>query len=381
MPSAPPTTWVEVNAAALAANLDALRPRLAPGCEIAAVVKANAYGHGLVEAGRVFLEAGALMLAVTTLEEGLRLREAGINAPVLSFAAPAFGQAPALVAAGITASVSSAEAARSLSEAAVAQGCVCALHLKVDSGMGRLGCLPDEAPDLARAIAGLPGLSLDGLYTHFATPFTRQDCAAALQLQQFLRARCGIIDAGIRIPYTHVANSAAILGDNGLREMPMFNLVRPGTVLYGQLPADAGSPVALRSTWTYKTRALLVKWIPRGGTVGYGCEFVARRRTRVCVLPAGYVDGIGVEPASTMAGWRGLRRALAQRARGRRPGVTFGGRPAPFLGRIAAQLCCVDVTHLMDVMPGDEAVLPARRTLVPASVPRIYGNTFSDANG
>lgn len=364
-----PNRWIEVNTAALAANLNAVRARLRPGCRIFAVVKANGYGHGLELAAKTFAEAGADSLAVTTLDEALHIRAAGITAPVLLFSPSLPDEADALLEHDLTATVYSAEQMLPLSHAAQARGKRLKVHLKVDTGMGRVGCLWTDAALIAEALTNDPGLEFEGVYTHFATAGEPGGALYQTQRDTFNAVLELLAVGGHRPPLAHAANSAALLGDPDLH----LDAVRPGTVLYGQLPPGAKADgLTLEDTWKFCCRVLQVKDCPAGWTIGYGAEHKCKKPTRVAILPVGYTDGLTVEPASVFRGKRGLRRWVGENVLKKgRPYAMIHGKPAPFIGRVAAQMCCVDVTEIPEIKPGDTAKLPARRTLVNADVPRI----------
>lgn len=361
--------WVEVNMAALADNLNAVRARLQPGCQIFAVVKANGYGHGLEVAAKAFADAGAEYLAVTTLDEALRVRAAGITAPLLLFAPSLPDEADDLLEHDLTATLYSAEQMLALSHAAQRHGKRLKAHLKVDTGMGRVGCLWTDAALLAEAIHNDPGLEFEGIYTHFATANQPKSAFFRQQRDTFNAVLESLAAAGHRPPLAHAANSAALLCDPQVH----FNGVRPGTVLYGQVPPGvAADGLKLADTWRFCCRVLQVKDCPAGWTVGYGAEYRCKKPSRIAVLPVGYTDGLTVEPASVFRGKRGLRRWVGENLLHKgRPYIVIHGKPAPIVGRVAAQMCCVDVTEIPEAKAGDTAKLPARRTLVNADVPRI----------
>lgn len=360
----PPTRWVEVDTGALAHNLSQARSLLHRGCRVMAVVKANGYGHGLTLAGRAFSDAGADALGVTTLEEALALRAEGLPLPILVFAPCLPSEAGWYVEHGLTATLTTPEAAEALAREGQRQGRDAEAHLKVDTGMGRVGVLPDEAVGLAKQAAGLSGLRLTGIYTHLALA---QDAErASRQLARFDAARKSLAAEAIEPPLAHAANSAAAIA----RPEARLDMVRVGTLLYGQYPPGVPQELDLRPTWRLRARLMEVRQIPRGWRVSYGGEFTAPRPLRVGVLAIGYADGFGVSQNSLWRGARGLRRWLASR-RGPALSVTVGGSPAPVLGRVAAQLCVVDLSRCPGARPGDVAEVPARRTLVGSHVPRI----------
>ena len=370
----PPDAWVAVSRPALRHNVQAVQSLLALGTDrpprLIAVVKANAFGHGAGETARVMQETGVDFFAVTTPAEGLELRDAGIIGRILVFLPPLPDQVDALVEAGMDISVSAGESLRPIVEAAQHQGKTARAHLKVDTGMGRLGVLPPEALPLARAIADAPEVEFAGLYTHFARALDKDPAPTRRQSDEFQQVIRQITEAGIDAGLRHCANSAAMVRFPEMR----LDAVRPGTILYGQYPSAAvPRTLDLQDTWRLQARVVAVRDVPTGTAVGYGGEYVARRRTRLAVLPIGYADGFTVAPASATSGWRGVKSLLRDLAgRGPALSVTLRGRRAPIVGRVAMQICTVDVTDLPTVAVGDIATVPARRITASARLPRLY---------
>jgi alanine racemase len=361
--------WVEVNPHALQANLQAVRERIPPACKVIAVVKANGYGHGLEIAAKAFAEGGSDLLAVTTLEEALRVRDAGIASPLLLFAPSFPDEVELLLRYDLTATVCSVDQALALSHAARAFGGRLRVHLKVDTGMGRIGCLWTDAALLAEACSNDPGLIFEGIYTHFATAFQPNSALFRQQRDTFSAVLETLSAAGHRPPLAHAANSAAFLADPATH----LDAIRVGTVLYGQLPAGVeGKGIPLQETWQFRCRILQVKDLPAGWTVGYGAEYSCRSSMRVAILPVGYTDGLTLEPGSVFKGKRGLQRWVGETLLKRSPPyATLHGKRAPFIGRVAAQMSCVDVTEIPEAHAGDTVRISARRTLVNADVPRV----------
>lgn len=363
--------WVEVDIGALKHNLGQLKSRLAAGTRILAVVKANGFGHGYVEPARAFVEAGACGLGVTRLDEALILRAGGIDAPILVFAPISADNAAEAIRARVEITIDSPNLAQAVSDTAGAIGARAKAHLKVDTGMGRLGCDPDEAPGLVETIARMPGIQLAGIYTHFADAAAGSLSRARAQLRRFVQVLDRVRGLGIEGVTAHAANSAALL------RMPESHLdmVRPGTALYGQYPSRmAPRDLDLRSTWVLKTRVCAVRTLAKGARVGYGGEFTTRRVTRTAVLPIGYADGFTLAPEGPM--WRQSPLSFAVRRIRRRPAVLLRGCRAPVLGRVSMQTCVVDVTDIPGVEPGDEAVTPAMRIPTSALIRRVYTNSF-----
>jgi alanine racemase len=365
-----PTKWVETSVSALQANLSAVKSRLKPECRVYAVVKANGYGHGLALSGAAFTEGGADGLAVTTLEEGVQLRAAGIGCPILLLSPSLPGDAIHLLEHRLTATVCDSGIALQLANMARNWGKRIRAHLKVDTGMGRVGCLWTDASLFLETHANDPGLEIEGIYTHFATAFQPKSPLFRSQRDIFLTLLESLAASGMRPPIAHAANSAALLQDPEIH----LDAVRPGTLLYGQFPAGAGEEarrLELREGWSLCCKIAQVKEVPAGWTVGYGAEFKCAQPTRVAVLPVGYADGLTLDPASLHKGLRGAKRWLDAMRHKNEPVAVIHDKPARFLGRVAAQMVCVDVSDIPEAKTGDTAKLPAKRMLVSAELPRI----------
>ncbi|GFN22040.1 alanine racemase [Thermanaeromonas sp. C210] len=332
--------WAEIDLRAIAHNTRQLKNLLAPRTELMAVVKANAYGHGAVPVARTALANGASWLGVATVDEAVELRRAGVGAPILILGYLSLEDAPIIVKEDISQTVFNLEQARALSRAASAAGRTAKIHLKIDTGMGRLGVFPEEALEVARAICGLPGVVLEGIFTHFANADALDKTYTWQQLKTFERILQELERAGINIPWKHAANSGAIL------DLPAthFNLVRAGISLYGHYPSeevDRGR-LELQPAMAFKTRVILVKEVPPGSYISYGCTYCAPRPTRVATLPVGYADGFS--------------RLLSNRGE-----VLVRGRRAPVIGRVCMDYCMIDVTAIPGVQVGDEVVLFGRQ--------------------
>ena len=333
-------TWAEIDLDALAWNFRAVRERVGPGVKVMGVVKANAYGHGAAECARRLEAEGAEWFGVASPEEGLALRRAGVARPVLSFGGFWEGQAEACVAAGIVPVVYRLDAAAGLDAAARAAGVVADVHVKIDTGMGRLGVRYDEAAEFAEALRAFGSIRVDGLMTHFAAADEPgRDCFTTEQLGRFREAVAAFRARGYQPTFEHMANSAATLAHPETRG----NLVRPGGVLYGlwrdvlpplpQVPA-----LTLRPVMSLRTRVTLLERVHAGETLGYGCTYEAAREMTVATVPAGYADG--------------YRRALSNRGR-----VIVKGSYAPVVGRVSMDLTLVDVTGVEGVRVGERVTL------------------------
>ena len=333
-------TWAEVSLDALAHNYKALRSLLAPGCRFLGVVKANAYGHGAVVVAQKLVELGCEMLAVACLDEAAQLRKAGIRAPILILGRTPAQLACRVVELDLTQAVEEQELALALSQAAQEQNKTARVHIKLDTGMGRLGILAQDAQVAAQQVeelCRLPGLEPEGIFTHCANA-DGDEAYTMLQFTRFLDTLERLEkDYGRTFAIRHCAASAATL------KYPCTHLdmVRPGIALYGHYPDP--SCVGLDGTglvpvMTLRTRVAAVHDLPADTPVSYGCTRRLERDSRVAVLPIGYADG--------------LHRPLSDRME-----VAFDRDRAPVLGRICMDMCMVDVTHLPQVQEGAVATI------------------------
>lgn len=331
--------WAEIDLAALAHNVAELRARLRAGTGMAAVVKANAYGHGAVAVARTALAGGADWLAVATVEEAAELRAAGIQAPLLVMGPVIPGGEEEALALDVRLCIYEAGALERLGRAADAAGTRARLHLKVDTGMARLGCSPDEALLLGRRVVDHPKLELEGLWTHFADADDPASPRTQEQFERYLGVVANLAASGISVPILHCANSAAAL----LFPSTQLVLVRIGLPLYGYASADSvDEAVRLRPVLSWKGRVVALHDLSPGDRVGYGGTFEAGGRVRAATVSMGYADGYS--------------RSLSGRG-----SVLLGGRRARLLGRVSMDYVTVDVTAIPEVALGDEAVFLGRQ--------------------
>jgi alanine racemase len=327
--------WAEINLSAFQRNWQTLRAVLPAETSVMAVVKANAYGHGLIPLSQTASTCGAAYLGVSSLEEGLALRQAKIATPILILGSLfPFENFPLLFEHRLTPTIASLIMAEALSRLAVERGEKIAVHMEVDTGMGRTGVMPGTALELLHAVSKLPGLVLEGLYTHLASSdadpeFTQQQVTLFRALVQKAAAE------NIRPQWIHWGNSAAVFSDPA--QQP--SLVRPGLSLYGVPPfAKMPSAEKLEPVLRWKTRVIFLKTVPAGASVSYARTWTARRNSRVATLAVGYADG--------------LQRVLSNRGE-----VLIHGRRAPILGRVTMDMTMVDVTDIAECVVGDEVVL------------------------
>lgn len=364
MTDVPPLAWISVSREALRHNAAAVQQHIG-GVTLMAVVKANAFGHGAGETARVFQATGVNFFAVTTLDEAMELRAAGITGRILVFLPPLPDQYEAFSELDLEATVGDPETINALGKV----GKPFAVHLKIDTGMGRIGTLPQKALQRALQISITQNVFLTGTYTHFARALEKDESATRRQFTQFQQIINDMKEFSINPGLRHVCNSAALM------RFPEMHLdaVRPGTILYGQFPSPhVPRALTLQETWRMEARIVAVRDVPVGASVGYGGEWTARRPSRIAILPVGYADGFTLAPESARSGWRGLKSLL----RPSRPFVTVRGRRVPVAGRVAMQTCAIDVTDIPGVAPGDIARVPARRLAANARLPRVFVERF-----
>lgn len=334
-------TWAEINLAALAHNLRVIRQQVGEGVKILAAVKANAYGHGAIECARALEGEGLDWFGVALPEEGIELREAGIARPILCLGGFWPGQESLLLQHQLTPVVYRLDLLESLDRAAKQSGVVVDVHMKIDTGMGRLGVRADEVPQFLDHLQRYQNIRVDGLMTHLAAADdVSKQAFTEEQLEKFEHARKIFDERGFRPTFLHAANSAAAFANPRARG----NLVRPGGSLYGFIrdvfpPSVAAPP--LQPVMSLHSRITLLKRVPKGEKLGYGCTFETSRDSRIATIPIGYDDGYS--------------RAFSNRAR-----VIVRGQLAPVVGRVSMDLTLVDVTEVAGVALDDQVTLLGR---------------------
>ena len=327
--------WAEVDLDAIAANIAGLRQRIGDSPELLAVVKANGYGHGAVPVARTALEAGAQRLGVACLDEAVQLRRTGINAPMVILGHTPVWEAERLVEYKVTPTVDTKQLALAVARLSTERGIVTPVHLKVETGMNRFGMPPNEVVDFAQFLRTLPGLNVEGLYTHFAMADEADKTFTRQQFKLFLSAA----ERLPWIPCRHVANSAAVLDEPQM----CLDMVRPGISLYGCYPSSQVShSVQLKPALSLKSRVVRLHDLAPGDVVSYGGTWVAQKSTRIALVPCGYADG--------------LPRVLSNRG-----SVLIRAQRAPIVGRICMDQFVVDVGHLSGVALGDEVIIIGRQ--------------------
>ncbi len=334
----PHRVWAEVRFDHLRDNVALLKRRLRPATKLMAVVKADAYGHGAVEIARELQRLGVSWFGVGDSGEALELRGHGIRGSILILGAIVDGEQEQVVAHDVSVCIHSESRIEQLAAEARRQGRRCRVHLKVDTGMGRLGVLPGRALALARRIVRSPWLELEGVATHLAGTEAGHDAGNGEQLEAFLAVRDSIRREGLGQPLHHAAASAAIFSDLDAE----LDLVRPGLALYGIAPAGAGAAArGLKPLLSLHTQIIFLKDVPAGTPIGYGRTFKTAARTRIATLPAGYNDGLPLR--------------LSNRGH-----ALVHGLRAPIVGRISMDYAMLDVGRIRGVRVGDAVTLLGR---------------------
>jgi len=336
------SVWAEVNLDAIRHNIKQLMGITSPGAKFMAVVKADAYGHGADRVASVALEEGAAYLGVARAAEGEKLRLSGIDAPILVLGYTPPSEYSTLLKYNLSQTVYDLEDARELSTAAVKSDKTAVVHVKLDTGMSRLGFQAGEQASVRAilALANLPNLEIEGIFTHFASADSRNKGYTVMQWQKFNMVLDALKREGLEFRYRHVANSAAII------DMPETHLdmVRAGIAIYGYYPSNEvhSERVDLKPAMSVKAVVTHVKRVPPGTGISYGITHVTTKDSVVATIPAGYADG--------------YNRLLSNRGE-----VLLHGRRAPVTGRVCMDQFMVDVSHIPGVEKGDIVVLMGRQ--------------------
>ncbi len=334
-------TWAEIDLDALAANYRLIRDRVAPGVKVLAAVKANAYGHGAIECARRLESEGVDWFGVALPEEGIELRQAGITKPVLCLGGIWNGQERACLQFKLTPVVYRGDIVQSLDRAANEMGLIADAHVKIDTGMGRLGVRPDSVSEFCEGLGEFKNVRIDGLMTHLAAADDdAHEQFTKAQLDRFQAAVTLFRDRGFTPTFIHAANSAAAFGF----KQSWGNMIRPGGTLYGfsrdVLPPHVDPP-PLRPVMSLHSRIILLKKVPKGEKLGYGCTFETQRDSMIATIPIGYDDGYS--------------RALSNRGR-----VIVRGKFVPVVGRVSMDLTLIDVTDVPEASLNDHVTLIGR---------------------
>ncbi len=331
-------TIAEIDLSALRHNFLEVKKAARPGCGLLAVVKADAYGHGFMDISLELESLGVTAFGVAFLAEGIQLRKSGIDRPILILGGIYPGQEKKCVGFNISTALFTLEQAKALDEAARKLYRNAKVHLKVDTGMGRLGISPGEAEGFLRELRGLKNIELEGIFSHFASA-DELDASGSNYTVRQTELFTGVLQEakkqGFSPTYVHIANSAAAFS----RDLPFCNLMRPGIVLYGALPsADFKGKIDVKPVMRLKSRVAMLKWVEADTSISYARRFVSTGKTLVASVPVGYADGYD----------RGLTNKGEALIRGRRAQVA---------GTVCMDWIMLDVTHIPDIQVGDEVTL------------------------
>ncbi|MDD6735037.1 MAG: alanine racemase [Clostridiales bacterium] len=332
-------TWAEIDIDALKYNITNIKSIIGKS-RLMAVVKADAYGHGYRECCRVMAENGADSFAVAMLDEAKEIRRAGLSNPILILGASCAEEADEIINYDIMPNVSDMRFAKVLSESAVRLGKTVKVHLKIDTGMSRVGFVAGEDnSELIREIlriSKLPGIEIDGIFSHFACADEANSDYTYLQFNRFIKLTGELEAAGLKIPCRHIANSAAIM----MYPEMHLDMVRAGVILYGYYPSDEvdKTRLSLKPVMTLKSRVSFLKTVESGVGVSYGKTYITDRNTKIATIPVGYADG--------------YLRCLSQKAK-----METGGKLCEVIGRICMDQCMIDVTNVNNINVGDEVII------------------------
>lgn len=365
--------WIEIDTEAVLANFKTLQDAFFKEIKILAVIKANAYGFGQVEMARIFSEAGAHMLGVTSIHEGLELRKHGIEAPILVMAPLLDHEFSLALDNNLIVTAGSREDIVKLNEAAGKKGKKANFHLKIDTGLTRNGILPNELPNVVELLHKEKFVEIKGVFTHFAEAPNRKKTAE--QFEKFQNAAADLEKEGFKDLIRHCCNSFAAVMYPEMR----LDMVRLGTILYGQYPQGMRQNcVQLKDPWQAKTLIRRIKNVPKGTPIGYGGDYTAKRDSKVAVVPIGYADGFTVYPAMKAKNIFDLFVMIIKIILAYiKPNLhisTFKvrGKKSSLIGRVGMQLLILDITDIEGVKVGDEVSFFLRRATASAAVPRVY---------
>lgn len=328
-------TCAQIDLSAIRDNLRAIRARVSPQVRIMPAVKANGYGHGAVETSRACLDGGADALCVACIEEGVELRSAGIAAPILILGCSVPSAAGSIVEQNLASVLCDMSLAQALSEAALNANTTASVHIKIDTGMGRIGVPAAQSADFACEVSRLPGLRIDGVFTHFPSSDEADRSFTLGQIAEFQKVLTQWKRRGVEASMAHASNSGGILA----YPEADFHAVRPGIMIYGLYPSSAISQsIPLREALTLKTKLVFVKEMEAGRTVSYGRTHVLKRRSKVGAIPIGYADG--------------YLREFSNKGE-----VAVRGMRAPVIGRVCMDQCLVDITDVPGAEVGDDVTI------------------------
>ena len=327
-------TWAEIDLGALKFNFNSVRDKIKKGIRVMVVVKANAYGHGIVAVSRTLEREGVDYLGVATTDEALTLRSSGVKSPILVLGAVLPEEAPVAVRNDITLTLCSDDLAKALIREAKRLNKPAKVHIKIDTGMGRIGVWHESAPSFIENIFKTKELFPEGIYTHFSSA-GRDDFFTQYQIDSFDGLLKKMSQKNINFKLRHAANSIALI--SVLKSH--LNLIRPGIIMYGIYPKKGASKlIRLKPVMSLKTRVTFLKDVPAGRSISYGRTYITQKDTKIATLPIGYADGYG--------------RILSNKAQ-----AIVRGKRAPVIGKITMDQTMLDVGHIQNVKTGDEVVL------------------------
>ncbi len=335
--------WAEIDLDSITHNIKKIKEHLNPDTKLMGVVKANAYGHGAVEIARTLVESGVDMLSVAFVDEAIQLRRHNINLPILILGKTSAALAGEILENDIIAGVADVDFAKSLSDKAVSLEKTAKIHIKIDTGMTRIGFVYDDniidrkkTIESIKHIWDLPNIEVEGIFTHFAMSDSEDDSYTKMQFARFMDLNEKLLENNIRIPIRHVANSAAI---SKFSEMQL-DMVRAGIIMYGLKPSEHVDfeGLGLIPAMTFKTRIMHLKDVDSDVCVSYGGTYKTDKRQKIATLGVGYADGYS--------------RLLSGKAE-----VIVGGKKVNQIGRICMDQCMIDVTEVNNINVGDEVIL------------------------
>lgn len=330
--------WAEIDIDALKQNFSNIRKKLKSETKIMSVVKADAYGHGYYECCKALTEAGTDAFAVATFDEAMQIRRAGFVTPILILGAVSADDFPRLAEFDIMPNIFSFSDAKTLSQIAKKAGKTVKIHIKIDTGMSRLGFLAEEDETVSEIvkISKLSNIEINGIFSHFACADEENPDYTNIQFKRFMGLTNRLEEKGVKIPIKHIANSAAIM----MYPEMQLDMVRPGIILYGYYPSDEVDKgrLSIKPVMNLKARVSLVKELDAGVGISYGKEYITDKKTKIATVPIGYADG--------------YIRTLAKNAK-----MEAGGHLAPVVGRICMDQCMIDVTNVNNIKIGDEVTI------------------------
>lgn len=351
-------TYAEIDIRALVHNLNEAKRLAGSKSQILAVVKADAYGHGAVTISEALVRNGIQYLGTALVEEAIELRDAGIKIPIIVLGGIFEEQIPKIAEYDLLPVVYQEGFLKAIANEARKRNKKINIHIKIDTGMGRIGVLPEDAVDFVKDAASQKNIKVEGIMTHFADADLADKAYAEKQMAEFTAIADKLDKDGIKIPYQHIANSAALVSFENDR----FNMARPGIMLYGYTPFSKGKEGGLNliPVMSLKTKILHLKRVPAGTYISYGRTFVAKRDSIIATLPVGYADGYS--------------RALSNKG-----SVIVKGKKAPIAGRVCMDMTMIDVTDIDGVGINDEVVLIGKqgRETITADDIAMFANTIS----